>query len=50
MKNDDIKEFPPQLIKGNGNPVVGIDPVATAICNTDCPTSSVKHPMATNFV
>ena len=37
-------------MKGNGNPVVGIDPVATAMCMMDWPTNNVPDPTATNFV
>ena len=33
-----------------GKPVVGIDPVATATCISDWPTSNIAHPTATNFV
>ena len=35
IKKDAINEFPPYLIKGSGKPVVGIEPVATAICIID---------------
>ena len=37
-------------MKGNGKPVVGIEPVATAICIIDWPVNNTPHPIATNFV